>query len=83
MQSRATNLHGVLDNDDFFDFAGGLNAATKNVNGGKAPELYVANLHRAGKERLEDFRRTLSAELRGRVWNRKWVREMQRPPIVP
>ncbi len=78
VHSRATNLYGVLDNDDFFDFAGGLNAATKSVNGGKAPELYVANLRRAGKERLEDFRQTLSAELRGRVWNPKWIREMQR-----
>jgi cobaltochelatase CobN len=78
VHSRATNLYGVLDNDDFFDFAGGLSAATKSVNGGRAPELYVANLRRPGRERLDDFRQTLSAELRGRVWNPKWIREMQR-----
>jgi cobaltochelatase CobN len=78
VHSRATNLYGVLDNDDFFDFAGGLSAATKSVNGGKAPELYVANLRRRGHERLEDFRQTLSAELQGRVWNPKWIGEMQR-----
>lgn len=78
VHSRATNLYGVLDNDDFFDFAGGLSAATKSVNDGKAPELYVANLRRRGHERLDDFRQTLSAELQGRVWNPKWIREMQR-----
>jgi len=78
VHSRATNLYGVLDNDDFFDFAGGLSAATRSVNGGKAPELYVANLRRRGHERLDDLRQTLSAELRARVWNPKWIREMQR-----
>ncbi len=78
VHSRATNLYGVLDNDDFFDFAGGLSAATRSVNQGKAPGIYVANLRRPGRERLDDFRQTLSAELRGRVWNPKWIREMQR-----
>jgi cobaltochelatase CobN len=78
VHSRATNLYGVLDNDDFFDFAGGLSAATKSVNGGQAPELYVANLRRPGRERLDDFRQFLSGELHGRVWNPKWIREMQR-----
>lgn len=78
VHSRATNLYGVLDNDDFFDFAGGLSAATKSVNNGKAPEFYVANLRRPGRERLDDFRQTLAAELQGRVWNPKWIGEMQR-----
>jgi len=77
VHSRSTNLYGVLDNDDFFDFAGGLSAATKSVNRGKAPELYVANLRHPGRERLEDLRQTLSAELRSRVWNPKWIRAMQ------
>ena len=78
VHSRATNLYGVLDNDDFYDFAGGLSAATKSVNGGEAPELYVANLRQPGHEKLEDFRQTLSAELRSRAWNPKWISEMQR-----
>jgi len=40
IHSRTTNVYGVLDNDDFYEFAGGLNAATKTVNGGNAPEFY-------------------------------------------
>jgi cobaltochelatase CobN len=78
IHSRATNLYGVTDNDDFFDFAGGLNLATKTVNGGAAPEFYVANLRKAGRERLDDFKSFLAAEMSGRFLNPKWIREMQR-----
>jgi cobaltochelatase CobN len=78
IHSRSTNLYGVVDNDDFFDFAGGLNLATKQVNGGAAPEFYVANLRKAGRERLEEFRSFLAAEMSGRFFNPKWIREMQR-----
>ena len=38
--SRNTNLYGVLDNDDFFDYWGGLSMALEYVNG-KAPNMYV------------------------------------------
>ncbi len=77
IHSRTTNLYGTIDNDDFFDFAGGLNLATKQVNGGAAPQFYVANLRKAGRERLEDFRTFLAAEMNGRFWNPRWIREMQ------
>lgn len=78
IHSRTTNLYGVVDNDDFFDFAGGLNLATKQVNGGVAPQFYVANMRKAGRERLEDFKSLLAAEVHGRFWNPKWIREMQK-----
>ncbi|MEN6535353.1 MAG: cobaltochelatase subunit CobN, partial [Bryobacteraceae bacterium] len=78
IHSRTTNLYGTIDNDDFFDFAGGLNLATKQVNGGAAPQFYVANLRKAGRARLEDFRTFLAAEMNGRFWNPKWIREMKR-----
>jgi hypothetical protein len=77
VHSRSTNLYGVTDNDDFFDFAGGLNLATKVVNGGRAPEFYVANLRARGRERLQDFRAFLAAEVNSRFWNPKWIRQMQ------
>ena len=78
IHSRTTSLYGVTDNDDFFDFAGGLNLATKRVNGGAAPQFYVANLRRTGRERLEDFKTFLAAEMNSRFWNPKWIREMQK-----
>lgn len=78
IHSRTTNLYGVIDNDDFFDFAGGLSLASKQVNGGAAPQFYVANLRKAGRERLDDFQAFLAAEMNGRFWNPKWIREMQK-----
>lgn len=77
LHSRTTNLYGVTDNDDFYDFAGGLALATKTVNGGRAPGFYVANLRKHGRERLEEFRAFLATELNARLWNPKWIRQMQ------
>lgn len=77
LHSRTTNLYGVTDNDDFYDFAGGLSLATKTLNGGRAPTLYVANLRRRGREKLEEFRTFLTKELHARLWNPKWIRGMQ------
>uniref|UniRef100_UPI00257FF764 cobaltochelatase subunit CobN n=1 Tax=Methanobacterium sp. TaxID=2164 RepID=UPI00257FF764 len=39
--SRNTNLYGVLDNDDFVDYWGGLYNTIKFVNGGNAPNFNV------------------------------------------
>jgi len=77
VHSRSTNLYGVTDNDDFFDFAGGLHLATKVLNNGRAPEFYIANLRARGRERLQDFRAFLAAEVNSRFWNPKWIRQMQ------
>lgn len=41
IHSRTTNLYGLLDNDDSYQFAGGLNIATKSVNAGEVPQFYV------------------------------------------
>jgi cobaltochelatase CobN len=38
--SRNTNQYGVLDNDDFFDYWGGLSMAVENVSG-KSPNMKV------------------------------------------
>jgi cobaltochelatase CobN len=78
VHSRSTNLYGVVDNDDFFDYAGGLAAATKAANGGRAVPMVVENLRKRGAEKLTDFRAFLSAELQSRTWNPKWIAEMQR-----
>lgn len=77
VHSRSTNLYGVTDNDDFFDFAGGLSLATRIVNAERAPQLYVANLRTRGRERLQDFQVFLAAEVNSRFWNPEWIRQMQ------
>ena len=78
IHSRTTNVYGVLDNDDFYEFAGGLNAATKVANGGSAPEFYVNDMKTRGKERITGIQTYIATELNARYWNPKWIREMQK-----
>ena len=78
IHSRTTNVYGVLDNDDFYDYAGGLNAATKTVNGGNAPAFYVNDMKTRGKERVTGIQTFIATELNARYWNPKWIREMQK-----
>ena len=78
IHSRTTNVYGVLDNDDFYDFAGGLNAATKTANGGSAPEFYVNDMKTRGKEKITGIQTYIATELNARYWNSKWIREMQK-----
>ena len=76
IHSRSTNVYGVLDNDDFFDYAGGLNLASKTVNGA-APQFYVSNMRSRDRETVEEFGEFLAVELNARLWNPKWIKEMQ------
>jgi cobaltochelatase CobN len=78
IHSRTTNVYGVLDNDDFYDYAGGLNAATKTANGGNAPAFYVNDMKTRGKERVTGIQTYIATELNARYWNPKWIEEMQK-----
>ncbi|MGE3841091.1 MAG: cobaltochelatase subunit CobN [Vicinamibacterales bacterium] len=75
--SRANNLNGVLDNDDTYQYFGGLSVASKTINGA-APDMYINNLRKAGAESVTDLRSWLAAELNTRNWNPTWLKEMQR-----
>lgn len=78
LNSRSSSVYGVLDNDDFFEFTGGLNAATRELNGNQAPEFFVVDVRRRGGERVTTMKKYLATELHSRFWNPKWIREMQR-----
>ena len=75
--SRANNLNGAIDNDDVYQYFGGLSVASKTVNR-VAPDMYINNLRKAGAESLTDLRSWLASELNTRNWNPKWLTEMQR-----
>lgn len=75
--SRANILNGALDNDDMYQYFGGLSVASKTVNR-VAPDMYVNNLRKAGAESVTDLRSWLASELATRNWNPKWLKEMQR-----
>lgn len=75
--SRTSTLYGALDNDDTYQYAGGLAAATRAVSG-QAPPLWLHNLRSAGESNTVDARTWLATELNARQWNPKWIAAMQR-----
>jgi len=76
LHSRSSNLYGALDNDDVFEWMGGLRVASERA--GAKPELLMQNLRRPGQEKLEAARDFIYAELNSRNWNPKWISEMQK-----
>jgi cobaltochelatase CobN len=75
--SRTSSLYGAIDNDDVYQYFGGLSVASKAVNR-FAPEMYIHNLRKAGSESMTDLKGWLASELNVRNWNPKWLAEMQR-----
>lgn len=76
LHSRSSNLYGAVDNDDVYQYMGGLRIASEAA--GAKPELLVNNLRKAGREKIEDARTFIATELNVRNWNPKWIAEMQK-----
>ena len=73
--SRNTNQYGVLDNDDFFDYWGGLSMAVENISG-KSPNMKVlmyADKNNAYISSLEDV---MYQEIAARYDNPSWIKGM-------
>lgn len=77
IHSLSTNLYGTMDNDDMFQYLGGLSMAVKKASG-KAPDVFVSNQRVRGQGRLEPIGETLGREARTRYWNPKWIEGMKR-----
>lgn len=72
--SRNTNLYGVVDNDDYFDYFGGLSMAIEMMNNGRAPELYVLRYANPGNPRVMSLKQFIAIEYRTRYLNPEWIR---------
>jgi len=67
------SVYGVLDNDDVYQYLGGLTMAARAMSG-KNVASYIANTRFTPRiETLSDF---LAAELRTRTYNPKWIEGM-------
>ena len=73
--SRNTNLYGVLDNDDFFDYWGGLSLAMTEVNG-KAPDMYVLKYGNGIETKSMSIEQFVNRELNTRLYNPDWIKGM-------
>ncbi|MCS4505245.1 cobaltochelatase subunit CobN [Arhodomonas aquaeolei] len=70
---RASNLYGLLDNNDAFDYLGGLSLAVETLTG-EAPANSVVHLADPGDASVEPLETALLKELRGRYLNPAWIR---------
>ncbi|MEW6662155.1 MAG: cobaltochelatase subunit CobN [Bacillota bacterium] len=69
------SLWGVLDNDDVYQYLGGLTLAARQVSG-REVAVYIANTRQAQNPQVQSFARFLGTELRTRVLNPAWIQGM-------
>ncbi|MEM6795664.1 MAG: cobaltochelatase subunit CobN [Acidobacteriota bacterium] len=72
---RATNLYGLLDNNDAFDYLGGSSLAIEHLTG-RAPSSFVIDHANPDQPRMSPLRRALVQELRGEPLNPEYLRAM-------
>ncbi|MEA1905738.1 MAG: cobaltochelatase subunit CobN [Euryarchaeota archaeon] len=75
VHSDSSNLYGVIDNDDFYQYLGGL-LLTVRVLTGETPDAYVANLEDVDNLHMTTLEDAFRKELRSRYWNEKWIQAM-------
>jgi cobaltochelatase CobN len=74
IHSRSSNLFGVLDNDDVFQYLGGLSLAIAHVSEGKRPEMWITNLRNPQEAKMQTLLEFMLAEERTRLFNPLWIK---------
>lgn len=77
MHNMSSSLKGVLDNDDYYGFLGGLAMAVKRVSG-EYPDVLISDQRVPDAAHIEDIERTIGEELRSRYLNPKWIEGMKK-----
>lgn len=78
VHSASSNLYDSLDNDDFFQYFGGLNLATRYLKGdGTTPKMYVSDTSDPERAQMIGMQKYLSKDLRSRYFNDRWIEGMQ------
>ena len=73
--SRNTNQYGVLDNDDFFDYWGGLSMAVEHVSG-KTPKMNVLMYANRNSAYISSLEEVMYREIAARYDNPEWIKGM-------
>ena len=72
---RASNLYGLLDNNDAFDYLGGLSLGVETLTG-RRPEGLILQHADPAKAAVEPLTTALLSELRGRHLNPAWLKPL-------
>jgi cobaltochelatase CobN len=75
VHSDNSNLYDTLDNDDFYQYFGGLNLAIKHISG-KSPELFVSSGKDPTAYELVAFKQYIMENIRSRYLNPSWIEGM-------
>jgi len=76
IHSSSSNLYDSLDNDDLFQYFGGMNLATRYI-GGSTPDMYISDTSDLDGAQMVGMQEYLSKDLRSRYFNDKWIEGMQ------
>ncbi|WP_158089116.1 cobaltochelatase subunit CobN [Cognaticolwellia mytili] len=74
---RASNLYGLIDNNDAYDYLGGLNLAIETI-AGKQPDSFVISHANNKQLSIDPLQTALLSELRGRFLNRQWIQPLMK-----
>lgn len=77
IHSISSNIFGTMDNDDMFQYLGGLSLAVKKRSG-QTPQTLITMQRIAGKAEVQDIKKTTGQELRIRYLNPKWIEGMKK-----
>ncbi len=77
VHSVSGNLYATMDNDDMFQYLGGL-ALTVRAIDGKSPKVYITNLVNPDRMRQETLKRFMTKEAQTRYLNPRWIDSMLR-----
>ncbi|MEO0410542.1 MAG: cobaltochelatase subunit CobN [Pseudomonadota bacterium] len=72
---RASNLYGLVDNNDAFDYLGGLNMAVEAASG-DAPTGFVVDVSDPSQPKMPPLQSAIVSELRGRQLNPEWIKSL-------
>ncbi len=77
IHSRSSNVIAALDNDDVFQYLGGVAMAVRSIDG-KTPEVYITNMSNPKMPKQETLDKFMGRELRARYLNPEWIKAMMK-----
>ena len=76
IHSISSNIYGTMDNDDMFQYLGGLSLAVKKESG-ETPNTLITMQRIPDRVEVEDVAKTIGRELRTRYLNPEWIEGMK------
>ncbi|MEM4156454.1 MAG: cobaltochelatase subunit CobN, partial [Archaeoglobaceae archaeon] len=72
VHSRSTNIFAALDNDDVFQYLGGIALAVRHLTGSD-PETYIFDVRNVNDPKAITLKEFIASEILTRYFNPKWI----------